>query len=363
MPDASPIKWHLAHTTWFFETFILKLDDAYESFDPEFEFLFNSYYNTVGEQFDRPYRGMLTRPTLQRVLDYRCHVDNAIERLFANSSPADSWLETFTIGLNHEQQHQELMLTDIKHLLSLNPLLPAYAVSADENLLVASPIQGDDIAKTWCDFAGGVVEVGYMGDGFRFDNEQPRHRTFVPDFSLHSSRVTNSEFLDFVQDGGYSRPELWLSMGWNAVKTGDWLSPLYWHQRDGQWQEFSLAGLGRLQPDAPVCHVSYFEADAFARWRGFRLPTEFEWETAANSMAIEGGVWQWTSSSYAPYPGYRPAADAIGEYNGKFMCNQYVLRGGSCATPPGHCRPTYRNFFPPESRWQFSGIRLAKDGN
>ena len=374
MADTSPAKWHLAHTTWFFETFLLKLDSAYKSFAPEFEFLFNSYYNTVGKQFHRPNRGMLTRPSLDRVLEYRRQIDERVCEVLAEHKLTDIVAETVVLGLHHEQQHQELLLTDIKHLLSLNPLLPAYSERTDPTNPVADSLALEPTnqeTEGWYEFGEGTVEIGHSGDGFCFDNELPRHRRFLHAFSLSTSCVTNGEFLEFVRDGGYSRPEFWLSMGWSTVGKEGWQTPLHWVESDGEWQQFTLYGLEPLKSDAAVCHLSYFEADAFARWRGCRLPTEFEWETAATTLShdalslgghlLASGVWQWTSSSYAAYPGYQPAVGAVGEYNGKFMCNQYVLRGGSCATPAGHIRSTYRNFFPPDARWQFSGIRLAKD--
>ena len=380
MPDVSPTRWHLAHTTWFFETFVLNNLLDYEPYDPKFAYLFNSYYNTVGEQFPRPQRGLLSRPTLSEILRYRQYVNERMEKLLAGGDPDQlkSVLPVVEIGLQHEQQHQELMLTDIKHVLSCNPLYPAYHDSCDR-----PPVDIPDL--DWIDFEEGLQWIGCQRDGFSFDNELPRHRTFVERYSMATRLVTNGEYLDFVSDGGYQRPDLWLSEGWNAVVDGNWRGPLYWFQRDGKWVQYTLAGLAPLRLAEPVCHVSYFEADAFARWAGSRLPTEAEWELAAVEMPVDGNfveraeyhpepatnrdvsdfvqlygdVWEWTSSQYSPYPGYVPASGALGEYNGKFMCNQFVLRGGSCATSESHIRPSYRNFFPPGARWQFSGIRLA----
>ena len=375
MPDVSPTRWHLAHTTWFFETFVLATASAdYQYCCPEFNYLFNSYYNTVGKQFPRSQRGLLTRPTVREVFDYRREVD---ERLLAAFDSLDeSQRHVIELGIQHEQQHQELMLTDIKHVLSCNPLYPAY----HQRPPTTSAAPGE---LRFADHDGGVLEIGHTGEGFSYDNEHPRHEALVHPFQFSNRLITNGEFLEFVEDGGYRRPELWLSMGWSTVEAERWTTPLYWVREENQWQHFTLAGLQPLVAEEPVCHVSYFEADAFARWRGSRLPTEFEWEAAvhdspsggnfADSMVLHpqpategdpqhfGDVWEWTASQYVAYPGYRPPAGAIGEYNGKFMCNQFVLRGGSCATSQSHIRTTYRNFFPPEARWQFSGIRLAKD--
>jgi ergothioneine biosynthesis protein EgtB len=375
MPDASPAKWHLAHTTWFFETFVLAPHvPGYRPFDPAYGYLFNSYYNAIGERHPRPERGMLSRPSLDEVLAYRRHVDNAV--LAAKELPA-ALLE---LGLHHEQQHQELVLTDLKHLLSRNPLKPAY--QKQWPLTEIRPR-----ARSWIGFPGGLHEIGHAGEGFAFDNEKPRHRVWLEDFEVASHPVTHGDFADFIEDGGYRRPELWLSAGWDMVQARGWQAPEYWTRRDGELRTFTLHGEVPVDRNAPVCHVSFFEAEAFARWAGARLPTEAEWEVAARGAAPAGNfmesgalhplalredaapgtlaqafgdVWEWTRSDYAPYPGYRPAAGAVGEYNGKFMCAQYVLRGGSCATPASHIRATYRNFFPPEARWQFSGLRLAK---
>lgn len=385
MPDVSPTRWHLAHTTWFFETFILKQDPQYQPFDSRFEFLFNSYYNTVGEQFPRAQRGLISRPTLAEIRDYRRSIDQATERhLDSGTVPAET-LAVVALGLQHEQQHQELMLTDIKHVLSCNPLWPTY---------IERPLATiTEVPAQWRDFDNGVREIGDAGGGFAFDNESPRHRVYLERFSLADALVTAGQFLEFIEDGGYQRPELWLSLGWQAVQDYGWRAPLYWHREGDRWWQFTLGGRLPLETALPVCHVSYFEADAFARWAGARLPTEAEWEVAAENCPVPdhfdfdplakdfaihpsqslpgrddppplrrmfGDVWQWTSSSYAPYPGYAAPDGALGEYNGKFMCNQYVLRGSSCATPPGHARATYRNFFPPDARWQFTGIRLAR---
>jgi ergothioneine biosynthesis protein EgtB len=352
MPDASPVKWHLAHTTWFFETFVLeRFASGYRAFHPQYRFLFNSYYNAVGEQYPRPQRGLLSRPDLDEVRRYRAHVDGALATLLAGPTLADEALGLVELGLHHEQQHQELILTDLKHLLSLNPLAPVYGARAPHP-------PADAEALAWRAFPGGAAEIGHDGAGFCFDNELPRHRVLLAPFELASRPASNAELLAFVEDGGYRRPELWLSEGWTTAQAQHWEAPLYWRALEGAWHEFTLAGLQPLEPQAPAAHLSHFEADAFARWAQARLPTEFEWEHAAPRA---GGVWEWTSSSYAPYPGYRPASGAVGEYNGKFMPNQYVLRGGSCATPAGHLRRSYRNFFPSHARWQFSGVRLARD--
>ena len=380
MPDASPVKWHLAHTTWFFETFILERLPGHVPFAPMFRVLFNSYYNAVGDKHPRPHRGLLSRPSLDEVLGYRAHVDARMDELFARG-PRDMDIEgMIELGLHHEQQHQELVLTDVQHLLSCNPLQPAYITRA------ALPA-GDAPPLRWIERDGGIVEIGHAGDGFAFDNEGPRHRVLLEPFALASRPVTNGEWLAFMDDGGYRRPELWLSLGWDRVQQEHWDAPLYWRREDDAWTTFTLQGRIPVERAAPVTHVSYFEADAYARWAGARLPTEAEWEHAAAVAPIAGNcqesgwyrpiaaaadaapsglgqlygdVWEWTMSAYAPYPGFAPMPGAVGEYNGKFMCNQYVLRGGSCATPRSHLRRTYRNFFPPEARWQFSGVRLAR---
>jgi ergothioneine biosynthesis protein EgtB len=372
MPDASPIKWHLAHTTWFFETFILEArEPGFAPFHPAFRVLFNSYYNGVGARHPRPQRGLLTRPALAEVLAYRADVDRRMAALLAAHQGDAELAALVELGLQHEQQHQELMLTDLKHLLAQNPLYPAYR----DQPLPDSPAPG---ALAWLRQEGGLASIGHPGDGFCFDNELPRHRSVVAPFELASRLVTNGEYREFIDAGGYRDPSLWLSDGWDRVCTGELAAPLYWVRDGGGWMEFTLHGLQRLDQARPVTHVSLYEADAYARWRGARLPTEAEWELAAQDAQVSTGAlhpaagtgaglaqlfgecWQWTTSSYAPYPGFAPAPGAIGEYNGKFMVNQYVLRGSSCATPPGHARASYRNFFPAGARWQFTGIRLAR---
>lgn len=356
MPDASPIKWHLAHTTWFFETFILeRLEQGFRPFHPAFRVLFNSYYNGVGEKHPRPQRGLLTRPAMAEVRAYRANVDERMSVLISAGVGAEL-AALITLGLQHEQQHQELMLTDVKHLLAQNPLMPAYrAVPA-----TAAPSGGP---QDWLAFAGGLGEIGYGGDGFCFDNELPRHRVFIEPFELSSRLVTNGEFMAFVEAGGYRDSSLWLAEGWDWVNAQGLSAPLYWQLLEGRWHEFTLHGLAPVDVHAPAAHLSLFEADAYAHWAGARLPTEAEWESASGDERLQqlfGHCWQWTSSSYAPYPRYRPAEGALGEYNGKFMVNQYVLRGSSQATPSGHARASYRNFFPATARWQFTGIRLAR---
>jgi ergothioneine biosynthesis protein EgtB len=403
MPDASPIKWHLAHTTWFFETFILEQHEAgFVPFHVAFRVLFNSYYNGIGEKHPRPQRGLLTRPALEQVLAYRHNVDQRIAALCQNGMPPGV-AELLELGVQHEQQHQELMLTDVKHLLSLNPLFPAYfesgavaggvgnapPVAAAAASAAAASAVVDPLG--WHAFEAGVVEIGHTGDDFHFDNETPRHRQFVEKFALAQRLVSNGEYLAFMADGGYHNPAHWLAEGWDWCKNQGLQQPLYWQQQNGNWYEFTLFGLQRLDLQAPACHLSYFEAAAYAQWAGARLPTEAEWEhaaaTAPNALmqvqapgalhpaaaqpaqSAQSGIalqqlyqhcWQWTASSYAAYPGFAACAGAIGEYNGKFMVNQYVLRGSSCFTPQGHTRPSYRNFFPATARWQMSGIRLAK---
>jgi ergothioneine biosynthesis protein EgtB len=385
MPDVSPTKWHLAHTSWFYETFVLgPLDPGYRIFDPAFAYLFNSYYEAVGPRHPRPERGLLSRPTVDAIGAYRDHVTAAVVRL-ADQAGASVWREAMPLielGLNHEQQHQELMLMDIKHVFSVNPLLPAYQAPRPR------PVTLRDTAPSWIEFAGGLCEIGHDGSGFAFDNEGPRHKVWLEPYRLASHPVTCGEYLDFISDGGYRRSELWLSDGWACVQTQGWQAPLYWRVADGEWRIFTLAGERRIEPAEPVCHISFYEADAFARWAGKRLPTEAEWETAAAGVTLTGNqadslhyhpcpdaaaagapqlrqmigdVWEWTASPYVAYPRFRPVAGAIGEYNGKFMSNQMVLRGGAAVTPADHMRITYRNFFAPASRWAFSGLRLAED--
>jgi ergothioneine biosynthesis protein EgtB len=383
MPDASPARWHLAHTTWFFETFVLsRWKSDYQPVCADYQVLFNSYYNGVGEQFPRARRGLLTRPTVAEVIQYRRTIDERVVQLLPGLGEADAEeaARIVELGINHEQQHQELLLTDVKHMFSCNPLLPAYrtapAGSAGRNL----PPSG------WCAHSGGLVQIGHRGPTFAFDNERPLHTVFLQPFETQRRLVTAGEYLQFMNERGYSRPELWLSLGWSIKCEQKWSSPLYWVQRDGDWWQFTLDGLRPVRLDEPVCHVSYFEADAFARWSGARLLTEAEWEHVAigtnfkghflesqrlhpgpagddsdGMLQMYGEVWQWTASPYTPYPGYVAPSGALGEYNGKFMCNQYVLRGGSCVTPASHIRITYRNFFPPDARWQFTGCRLARD--
>lgn len=383
MPDVSPVKWHIAHVSWFFETFLLRPYLAeYRVFHPQFAHLFNSYYETVGSFHPRPQRGLLNRPTLKQVYDYRAYVDRHMSRLLKHQDHPD-WKDInirTQVGINHEQQHQELILTDIKHVFATNPLKPAY----HQNQI--SPSDDNSPKLTWLEHAGGLLEIGHPYDeGFCYDNETPTHKTFLKPFRIASRLVTNTDFIEFIHDDAYEKPELWLSDGWSTIKARKWQAPLYWEQRDGSWWHMTLHGMQPVDPDAPVCHVSLFEADAFARWAGKRLPTEAEWEVVAcnqdiagnlrdsgflqpvaapNTAGIQqlyGDVWEWTSSPYAPYPGFKALAGSLGEYNGKFMCSQFVLRGGSCVTPADHIRCTYRNFFYPKDRWQFSGFRLAED--
>jgi ergothioneine biosynthesis protein EgtB len=351
MPDASPTKWHLAHTTWFFETVILSKLPRYKAFDPAFNYLFNSYYNAVGPRHPRPQRGLITRPSLEQVFAYREYVDAAMLEAIGEADRIDD----IVLGLNHEQQHQELMLTDIKHAFFQNPTLPVFGW--DERH--ACRVDQSD----WSRQQGGLVEVGATSNRteFAFDNERPRHQVLLQPYKIATNTVTNGEFAAFIDDGGYRRPEFWLSDGWSAVQSEGWSSPLYWLGGDrGEWTVFTLGGEHPLNLAAPVQHVSFFEAAAFAAWAGKRLPTEFEWEAASRDFAF-GSVWEWTRSSYDPYPGFKTFEGMAAEYNGKFMVGQMVLRGGSIATPRGHARSSYRNFFPPNARWQFSGIRLADD--
>lgn len=380
IPETSPPKWHLAHVSWFFETFLLQeyLSD-YRPFHPQFRVLFNSYYEQVGPFHPRPQRGMLSRPTLEEVYRYRAWVDEQMAALI-HELAEEYWPEAalrIAIGLNHEQQHQELLLTDIKHNFWVNPLFPAYRSDLPQSSATSASLQ-------WHGYEGGLGEIGRHGEGFAYDNEWPRHRVYVEPYRLASRLVNNGEFAAFIDDGGYRRPELWLSDGWATVQQQQWQAPLYWLKQDGDWWHFTLAGLRRLNEHEPVAHLSYYEADAYARWAGHRLPTEQEWELAAAGVEVSGNLrdsgrlhpapaggeglqqlfgdlWEWTASPYTPYPGYRPPAGALGEYNGKFMCNQIVLRGGSCVTPGDHIRASYRNFFYPNERWQFKGLRLAKD--
>jgi ergothioneine biosynthesis protein EgtB len=378
--DASPTKWHLAHTTWFFEAFLLKpFLPGYRVFDESFEYCFNSYYESVGPRQPRARRGLLTRPSAGEVRAYRGYVDEALARLFRNGAMPARALELIELGINHEQQHQELLLTDILSLFAAEPLKPAYRQAGPGvAVAAASPLE-------FMPFPGGIFEVGHGGQGFAYDNEGPRHEELIRPFKLANRCVTNAEWIGFIEDGGYATPTLWLADGWAAVKAEGWSAPLYWEEADGGYMQMSLLGFRPLDLAAPVCHVSFYEADAFARWAGYRLPTEFEWEVAAANLPIAGhtlgegylrplaadagrglkqmfgDVWEWTASAYLPYPGFKAAPGAVGEYNGKFMCNQFVLRGGSCATPEGHIRKTYRNFFYPHQRWQFMGLRLAAD--
>ncbi len=388
MPDVSPTKWHLAHTTWFWETFLLREHlEGYQEFSGEFNYLFNSYYDGIGERHARAERGYLSRPSLRDVMAYRAHIDDAMARLLCIDQDlrTQALIPLVELGLAHEEQHQELILTDIKHVLSRHPFGPS---------AFAAPHRGQPEAAGppgWVEFAGGVVEIGAAGPGFHFDNEGPRHQAILTPFALADRLATNRDYAQFVADGGYQTSTLWLSEGWARVQAEAWSAPLYWRQGETGWEEFTLHGQHPLDPDAPVLHLSYYEASAFAEWSGARLPDEREWEIAASGpldgegrfaapgvsahpdvpaqaaqpgrglRQMFGDAWEWTRSAYSAYPRYRPAAGAVGEYNGKFMCGQYVLRGGSCATPPGHVRRTYRNFFPPDARWQFSGVRLAKD--
>jgi len=395
MPDVSPTKWHLAHTTWFFETFILKkFVSGYRAEIPEYAYLFNSYYNAAGDMHRRDLRGLISRPTVNEAQRYRALIDSHIDDLLSNhdDSLLDEIEPILVLGIHHEQQHQELLITDIKHVFAQNPLHPVFRPGSDNAL------RRPDVATRrpyqFIDFEQTITEIGHEGRGFAYDNEGPRHQVLVAPFALASRPVTNGEYMAFIEDNGYARAEFWLSLGWMSVNEQRWDAPLYWTKRDGTWWNFTLSGFRPVDESEPVTHVSYFEADAYANWAGARLPTEFEWERVAADCPIEGNlveselfhpaaipsavsvdtaprdlrlhqmfgdVWEWTRSSYSPYPGYRAQPGALGEYNGKFMCNQYVLRGGSCATSRTHIRRTYRNFFQPEKRWQFTGIRLARD--
>ena len=374
--DVSPPKWNIAHTTWFFEEMILKkFATGYRVFDPDFAFLFNSYYNSVGDRTARDHRGDLSRPTVKRVFEYRKYVDEAMSQLLSvppavaggalpvtdkQTPPATAGgtdvFDLVILGLNHEQQHQELFVTDLKYTFSVNPLFPAYREGYAPEELAEPPASA---GGQFIEVEKGIHEIGYNGDGFCFDNELARHKAYLDDFSISNRLVTNAEFLEFINDSGYRDHRLWHSEGWDWVNRESVTSPLYWHDRDGEWHHFTLGGLRKVPMDAPVCHVSLYEASAFAEWKGMRLPTEFEWE-AANQEFDWGLRWEWTNSAYLPYPGFRKPEGAVGEYNGKFMMNQMVLRGASVATPEGHSRPTYRNFFHPHLRWQFTGIRLVR---
>lgn len=382
-PEASPAKWHLAHTTWFFETFLLSpYLKGYHPFHPQFRTLFNSYYNAVSAQPEKAIRNTFSRPGLEEIQNYRRYTDEHMCSLLASGDLPEDVLKLIELGIHHEQQHEELLLTDIKNAFWVNPLRPAYQPAA------AAKASGDTVpAQKPHAYEGGLYEVGAGDESFHFDNETPRHQVYVQPFRFAARPVTCGDYLAFMEDGGYSRVELWLSDGWAEAKARGWNAPLYWEKSGPDWHQFTCAGMRKVDEHDPVCHVSYYEADAFARWAGARLPREFEWEIVASQTAVKGNflesgsyhpgparagegeqalqlfgdVWEWTASSYLPYPGYNPLPGALGEYNGKFMCNQMVLRGGSCATPASHMRATYRNFFPPETRWQFSSIRLADD--
>lgn len=381
MPDVSPAKWHLAHTSWFFETFLLlPFAENYRCYNPAFDYLFNSYYLTHGQPFPRPARGLLSRPTVAEIHQYRAAVDEAMLE-FITTATEMQWQKAeplIVLGLNHEQQHQELMLTDLKHVFAQNPLHPKY-----RDLPPPPSHQAPGIS--WLTVDKGIYHIGHSGTGFGYDNEYPHHQVLLQPFALASRPVTNAEYLEFINDGGYENPALWLSDGWARLQANAWHTPLYWEQRDNEWWQMTLGGMRPLDPEAPVCHVSQYEAAAYASWAGKRLPTEFEWEVSVAELPVDGNlrntdylqpvaasgstllqqcygdVWEWTASAYAPYPGYRVPAGTVGEYNGKFMSSQAVLRGGSCVTPADHIRSSYRNFFYPKDRWQFSGIRLARD--
>lgn len=382
MPDVSPAKWHLGHTSWFFEAFVLGNADAgYKSLNPMYNYLFNSYYVQIGERWLRSHRGLLSRPTVKDVYNYRNFVDEQVFKFIKTTSTKSykKFAPIIELGLHHEQQHQELLLTDIKHVLSINPLIPVYSSKKNKEAKSGAKLK-------WVEFPGGIIELGAEGINFCYDNETPRHKQFLKPFSLANRLVTNGEFIEFIYSGGYRNTLLWLSDGWAVVEKEKWKAPLYWEEKDGEWWNFTLNGFKKVNPAEPVTHISYYEADAFAAWQQLRLPTEAEWEAAADKFNCKGNfaeeqnyhpvgldkekkglnqmygdVWEWTRSAYLPYPGYKPLPGALGEYNGKFMSGQMVLRGGSCATSESHIRKTYRNFFPPHSRWQFMGIRLAKD--
>jgi len=379
--NASPAKWHLAHTTWFFETFLLEKElDDYDPIHPQYSYLFNSYYLQTGVPHCRARRGNISRPTVKQVFEYRNSINEHVEALIKNASDDQylKWGPIIEIGIHHEQQHQELLMTDLKYMFSQNPLNVSYKEVERPRVKSVPDLE-------WTPFSEGVYKIGHKGDDFGYDNEFPKHKTYIHDFELANRLVTNAEFIEFIESGAYKEPKWWLDEGFSTVRDDGWQAPLYWEKKDGVWWQFTLSGMQKVDPNEPVTHVSYFEADAYARWKGFRLPTEQEWEVAAQPLSIEGNfadkgylqpvaqqnaegglqqmfgeVWQWTQSSYAPYPGYEPLPGALGEYNGKFMCNQYVLRGGSCATSRSHFRKTYRNFFHANERWQFNGIRLAR---
>ncbi|HWZ42641.1 MAG TPA: ergothioneine biosynthesis protein EgtB [Candidatus Saccharimonadales bacterium] len=384
-PEASPAKWHQAHTSWFFETFVLSdYLPGYRPFEPHFRDLFNSYYNAVGQQPDKAIRSTFSRPTLEEIRQYRAHVDERMLELLHSKGATGAVQKLVTLGLNHEQQHQELLVTDIKHAFWSNPLRPAYHPAT-----AAVPVSGAVPQKEPQLFPEGLYEIGAAEGEFYFDNEASRHKVYTQAFRIGMRLVTCGEYLSFMEDHGYLRPELWLSEGWKTVQSRQWSAPLYWKKVDGHWFQFTCSGMRKVEESEPICHISYYEAAAFACWAGARLPTEFEWEIAASKLKVQGNllengrfhpaaaapakedgpmqifgdVWEWTASAFLPYPGYKPAAGALGEYNAKFMSNQMVLRGGSCVTPRSHIRASYRNFFPPETRWQFSGLRLADDGN
>jgi ergothioneine biosynthesis protein EgtB len=374
MPDASPAKWHRAHTTWFFEEFLLRPDPSYTEYDPSYRYLFNSYYEAVGPRHPRPQRGLVTRPGVADIARYREYVQDALLQALEAGRLDDKAQELVELGCNHEQQHQELLLMDIKHLFSTQPFGPVYVERPLDDHTQPTPL-------TWRSMSGGIVDIGHDGDGFAFDNEGPRHQVLLEDFLIAERAVTVGDWLEFMADGGYRRPDLWLSDGWARVQLERWDAPAYWDEHDGSWTTFTLSGRRPVVAAEPICHVSFYEADAFARWAGARLPTEFEWEAAARQRpelrgqlldpdrvhpgragsAMVGDVWEWTASAYLPYPRFAPASGAVGEYNGKFMSDQHVLRGACAATPVGHERLTYRNFFPAYARWAFSGLRLARN--